>query len=389
MQKYYSILSLLFLFGCHEKAEEHFDTNSSAEVIHISLDDSPEWNFTDYFEFSNTIALESSSIISGINKLIFHNDKILILDKKTKSILKFSNKGILEKRMHFVGKGPEEYLEISDFIVDKQVNDILVLDGEVGQQMVRYDWNGNFKKKKPIPFKCNSFELIQDDYMVYCGNRQSKENTIDANFFSNIVICDSDFQVVYKQVPVSKGWNGRRYLFNNNTAFIKYGEATYCQIPMPNDNTIYSLVEGKLIPKYRFDFGFDLKKLLTTHITLKEIWPFINKSDIPHNLNSYFENDQIIYFAVKSGENVKQIIYDKTRREAFNRSVSLDKLDKHFFPLEYQGDGTFLVHVLFPYLIHGNELEEYIPEEIRIKTKAEDNPILVLFNVKKRFGSRD
>ncbi len=380
---YFFVLALI-LFGCKKKTNAPHPPHESAEVISISLQNSPEWAFNDYFEIKKVIPLDSKIIISELNKLVFHNEKILLLDQKSKSIVRFSNDGDFEKRLHFVGKGPEEYMEITDFIVDNKSNDIIILDGNIGQQMVRYDWEGNFKKKQQIPFHSNSLEALEDGFIIYCGNHQSKENVIDDKSFNNIVYCDSNFHVYDKQIPVSSAWNGLRYLFKNSTAFAKYGESTYCQVPMPNNNTIYKLTNGTLHPRYQFDFGYNISRVLGEGKSTKDILTQIEKYEIPHNLNSYFENNQIIYFAVLKGDKVQQIIYNKDKKEAFNRSISLDKLDKHFFPMEYHGDGTFLVHVLFPYLIYESELESYIPKEIRNKSKSEDNPILLLFDVKRQ-----
>ena len=376
---------ILVLASCGKnKSDINFNYKDKAETVKISLNNT-RWEFSDFFEVKKAITLDY--LLAEINKLIFYNESIYILDQKHKSILKFSENGRLQQRYYAFGKGPKEYLDIIDFDIDNKNGNIIILDGIIGKQLVIYDNSGQFISKQPLSFGCSNFYKTKNGYVFYCGNHQSKENRIDDNYFHNVIYCDTNMQVTNKQIPISTIWNGRRYIFKNVSPFSKYGNSVSCVLPMPSDNIIYELNNSILTPKYRFVFGNDnLENIINNSKSIKQTISKINEYNLPHNLNSYFENEQIIYFAVVKGENVHQIIYDKANKTSYTREVGLDILDQKYFPIEYQGDKNLLIHMLMPFFITGHELENYLPEDIKRDSRSNGNPVLILAKVKEDFN---
>jgi len=381
---------IFFLFAlfviytnCQNKPEYQTEEIYNVEVISIKKTSANQWDFNDFFEVEKCIVLDSRIIIGDINKIIFHDGHIFILDTKQKAVFKFSYEGELKERYFSFGKGPKEYTDITDFTIDKESGDVIMLDGVVGKELIKYDNKGNFIKKYKIPFGSANFHQLDEGYIFYCGNHRSSENGLNDNYFYNIVVTDEKFNVIDKMAPISSIWDGRRYIFKNITAFSQYGNSVFFQMPMPNDNTVFEVKDNSVQPKYRFDFGNDnLANLLQESKSLKEIISKIDESSLAHNLNGYFENEKIIYFAILKGDVVQQIVYDKSDKKVFYRDLSLDQLQNFFMPTEYYGDGTFLIHILLPFMVSGHELESYLPESIGTNDINNGSSILVFVKIK-------
>ena len=75
-----------------------------------------------------TIALETNAncLIGEVTKMVSRNDTIFIVDKISKSIFLFNDKGKFLSKICREGRGPQEYLNFSDVFIGD--NHILVID---------------------------------------------------------------------------------------------------------------------------------------------------------------------------------------------------------------------------------------------------------------------
>lgn len=72
------------------------------------------------------LALETTpdNLISKVDKLEMTNDRLYLLDEQQDMIFIFDRKGKYITKIADIGRGPAEYIEISDFHID---NDVLYL----------------------------------------------------------------------------------------------------------------------------------------------------------------------------------------------------------------------------------------------------------------------
>ena len=87
------------------------------------------------------------SLISMINKIVLTPERIFLFDIQDKKILLFTRRGkfITDIRPH--GRGPGEWLGITDFTVDETDREIIVT-ADRPYKFLYYDYNGNFLREK-------------------------------------------------------------------------------------------------------------------------------------------------------------------------------------------------------------------------------------------------
>ena len=76
------------------------------------------------------IPLETTkaSLIGSIDKAVIARERIYILDKKSQKLLLFNLTGKFTGQVGQMGKGPGEYVEIEDFLVDADGKKLYILD---------------------------------------------------------------------------------------------------------------------------------------------------------------------------------------------------------------------------------------------------------------------
>lgn len=96
------------------------------------------------FCMKEILPLETTSecLISDIDKLEIADDKLYILDDSQDMIFIFDRKGKYLNRIADIGRGPNEYYELSDFHIDDNL--IYITAGSSNNKIMCYDLNGNF-----------------------------------------------------------------------------------------------------------------------------------------------------------------------------------------------------------------------------------------------------
>jgi hypothetical protein len=141
-----SVLFLLLLWGCGSP------NNVSDNPMSVDIDARHEVSVFDIFERIELIPLETTdeSIFRASNDLIYYNGVLYILDGIGRKIFAFDSAGKFLFKIDDRGQGPQEYLHISDFEIDRQRNVMLVLD-PVSNSLFEYDLNGRFLHRQRLP----------------------------------------------------------------------------------------------------------------------------------------------------------------------------------------------------------------------------------------------
>lgn len=153
MRYYLLLLTLIaIMYGCHTKTKEGS----------ITLDVSKQESLPaeELFESARIIPLETndSSLIAIIRKLIRHEEKIYILDRKLNMVMVFREDGKFLFRIDDIGRGPEEYNLAYDININPYTKQLDLLDG-MGQ-FLTFDPYGNFIKKYKLPKECLSYHAF-------------------------------------------------------------------------------------------------------------------------------------------------------------------------------------------------------------------------------------
>lgn len=92
------------------------------------------------------ISLETTaeSLISGIDKLEIKDNKFFILDENQDVIFIFDRTGKYITKIADIGRGPQEYYDLSDFHIDDDL--IYLVAGSSSHQIMCYNLDGKFQK---------------------------------------------------------------------------------------------------------------------------------------------------------------------------------------------------------------------------------------------------
>ena len=143
-------LVLQIILSCKNEKKDELKSNKEENFNIIKLDkiDAIEDKLIDLdsiFENFRYVKLETTeiSLIGNYDKILIENDIIFILDKSNlqQSIFSFDMKGKFLFKVNARGRGPGEYLEISDFYVDKELKYIGVL---FRSKILKYNFKGEF-----------------------------------------------------------------------------------------------------------------------------------------------------------------------------------------------------------------------------------------------------
>lgn len=104
-------------------------------------------------------------LIGRIKKIIFFNGKYLIFDSQTYRILIFNASGKYIIKIEQKGKGPGEYLQISDFTVLPVDSSICLVD-DWQVKVIKYDFSGKFLHERRLQALSNNIASLNDSLIV-------------------------------------------------------------------------------------------------------------------------------------------------------------------------------------------------------------------------------
>lgn len=128
MKYTYIVISFfLLLSSCTTEKKRKDSTNCI--VINASIDSKDKLPLNKYTVDAKLIPLETSEecLIGTLQSVIYKNGRFYIKSFSDNKILIFNMDGRYVGKIDAVGRGPGEYLRISDFIVDSE-NNIFILD---------------------------------------------------------------------------------------------------------------------------------------------------------------------------------------------------------------------------------------------------------------------
>lgn len=160
--KYFIIIEvfiLLFICSCKSKGSD--EQSNNADIKNIIFPQASSINIDDLIAEWDTIRIEASSrsLLNGVKKLEVANDKLYVLDSSSSLLFIYNKRGEYINKICNQGQGPQEYIKIFDFEVDKSNDRILAVDA-FSKRLFIYDSIGNLNKV--IPLKFPPFHISSD-----------------------------------------------------------------------------------------------------------------------------------------------------------------------------------------------------------------------------------
>ncbi|GAO28099.1 6-bladed beta-propeller [Geofilum rubicundum] len=258
------------------------------------------------FAVDQIIQLETTeeSLIKYISKIFLSEDYIVILDVHGNSALVFNSNGSFVSRIARHGRGPGEYIRLSDVYVDFEGNTIYLLDGCNSKKVLKYSLNGRFLKENSIDFCASAFTRVEENCFVFSLPAANHFN--DTIEYSAIVATDSVYQRKWSGMPFDKKWSGHTYLSAiTNTIFSNFNNETFFVPSLPRSvNKVYKITSSSVEPflEVNPDNNRKLSELLKKlGPKNNETFNQIQQSDLYYNLNTFHKTGDLFFFSIVKG----------------------------------------------------------------------------------------
>ena len=140
----------------------------------------------------SVIPLETndSCLIGGISKLEFYDGKIFVLDKMHSARLYvFDTQGEYKFAIGKRGSGPNEYMQINDFSIDKEKNLIYVLCDK--KKLFTYSLSGQSLGTITLDFFADAMEYQKNQLHFVCDRLDR----------GNLIVTDIKGRILYEDFP--------------------------------------------------------------------------------------------------------------------------------------------------------------------------------------------
>lgn len=159
------ILLAICFFSCSEKKSDgNFVDYTSAVKKPLSEIPSALLGEKEYILLDNS---NEDCLLMKVDKMMEADGRIYVLDgyPRAPRIVAFDKQGKAIAPVGKWGQGPEEYLNIADFCIDKN-GDIYFIDGRQDKLFV-FDRDFKFKERRDLPFEADCMHLLDNGEILW------------------------------------------------------------------------------------------------------------------------------------------------------------------------------------------------------------------------------
>lgn len=327
--------------------------------------------FSELFSEIKYIPLETSDdvLIKNISMLKQVGDYIYILDTYSHTFFSFNLEGEFCWKINTVGKGPEEYIHLTDFDIDAKNNRLYLFSR--GEKTLLYDLSGKFLVEYSMPIAAISLAYNKDRIYAYIGNNYGQPDNCQ------LLTLNMDGSILSRDIPFLTDKSGDLSVYNSSRAFYHYGDEICFYMPfLPN---IYKIVDGVISLKYHFDFGeYELPGDYFEEYSLDDL----RDSKYAYGLNSCWENEDYLVFKVNCNQKYLTALYSKKEKKILGNSIYDDMA--YCFPTITEATNELalgyrsLDDLQAEYNYSKAERKGTILERIIEETDEYDNPVIFL-----------
>ncbi|MCF0258177.1 6-bladed beta-propeller [Bacteroides heparinolyticus] len=264
--KIITIVSLLFIYGCGKRSAYNFSVPikniefSALEKLPISDFESGKKK-----EYVLLKGLCEKELLGRIDKAKIFGERIYIADTRMRSLVVYDRFGSYISTVGVRGQGPGEYVNLSDFDINKSGN-IYVLDARL-KKILHYNELYKYVDEHKLPFDADVFAVLDNDSLLFgLSSWNAGEGSGD-----KIALADKKGQVGKTYLPYDDFTDPSFWISGYQFAGADNGFAYNQTI----DNNIYLLSSsGDLKEIIRIDFG-------------KENVPNEDKTNVESKLQNY------------------------------------------------------------------------------------------------------
>ena len=264
---------------------------------------------SEFFSSADIVALEANdnSLIAGVDKVLKEEDFFAVVDKRSNKILTFRYDGSHIATINRKGRGPQEYVNMSNATIDTKGKHFVVYD-DMTERIILYNYDGEWVKS----FKHDVLidELVTKDGVLYIAHYRTMDNSED--YIASIDLKSEEVKQIYgfpNQYDTNVGVRGTTLTATSDGVLFTY----------ILDNTIYEVKQGKVTAKYNFDFGSrNSAGVVNKRANPDELTDKIFDSKCIYALSNTIENDR---YLLTSPNGFGYITYNKLTKEIGSHST--------------------------------------------------------------------
>ncbi|MGI5914187.1 MAG: 6-bladed beta-propeller [Bacteroidales bacterium] len=341
-----------------------YDKGSDTEIIPfnklqaMSYDDMHE-GLSGKMEYTVLKAESIEYMLTDVDKIIYKNNTFYIMDWINRKVVAFDKNGNPVLSLSKRGRGPGEYLQITDFDIDDN-KDLWIVDGQ-NDLLLHYSNNCSFIDSRKLPFEVSYIKCIKGG-MLFFG--LSPWNTSDYKG-KKILLSDTALNI-RKSMLIYDKFVDPNYSFPSFGFTDQNGSVLYHQ-PI-NDNVYKIDNEGEVKKIYNFDFG----SRTVPDKFKKNIELYRDEFENLRTLvKSVYIDESVIIGSVLQGREIKDFIVDRKREKLYLQN-------EDYKGLCFMGvsDGNIIYR-----LVPGTQISmDFLPEEI-LSNMDKGNEVLALVKI--------
>jgi hypothetical protein len=384
---------VIFITSCSNLQVEKAANNPSLQKINIPKE---EVINNDIVESASYIFLDSEYLIGNISRILFFENNIYIHDEMTNRIVAFSMKGKYLFHIDQKGKGPGEYLKLSDFAIDEAKRNILIFD-ENSHKILRYSIDGQkFIHEQKIDFYPTAFAWNSNCLFFY--NPFTFNYPRNEKYHYSLIKTSDEMEKEKRYFSIDKKIGN--FMSDPNPKGFFYGN-NLCMLNR-FDNIIYSLAKDSIYANYKILFADndDYQNALNDaiskgtrdidryHNCAADIGDFCESDDFM--TFSYFRNNK--NYSVIFSKKKKSIILHQARFSIFSKKSLRNNIPIFINPSNVKGDLFVSIipcnlieqltnHKNFQKLMMENMSDTDLVEKLK-NFDLNSNPVIVFYKFK-------
>ena len=312
MRKLIAFCLLIMLISCQNTKK---CTTETSNLITVDLEQVKEYELNQIFKNIEVAALETndSSLLGHINKILVSANKVFISDKLQKTIIWFDFNGSYLGRLKKIGRGPDEFLDISDFEYNNYNNTLELTDARVLRE---YNLKGEMISRHNIYAQtklfAHSIARIDPDRIAFLSEFDKAGAVVYSTKKKKVLFREQLFPEWQSDAPFFKGQGS---LFSSETnAILTSG---YTSKTFSGDKNGYHTLHNFDFGEYNFNPGEIGNKELILNTkskkAIKQLHCFFKEKYIAH-FYKYLENEKYIIRSFYFRNEWVVLIYDKQKK---------------------------------------------------------------------------
>ncbi len=296
--KYIILLGIaLTLFSCQPSIKEGVVSSHDITSIPLQPEEERAIRLTDITKKIKLVPLETmqASILADIEKIDYDAGRYFISSSHDKLVYVFDTLGNFSCRIGTKGKGPGEIQYPGPFALNKLKKEVWIDNNSLW--FYKYDYDGNFEgniDNKRRGISCRDFYIHRDSLIYITTSKYIVHLGTKNEYCWDLWIKqpNGEYQTFFPFSAEVYG-NGAMHLFTNTNFSTLSNSVTF---HYSESDTIYSIVDGSVLPQYVVDFGKRKTNRDLTQLAGNDLIEFMLTSSDAYHVHNVIETTSVLYF---------------------------------------------------------------------------------------------